>query len=805
MKLFDCLRLSAWMTLVSAFFVFSACNGTMDQDQADSIPRAIPVEKVIIEQGDCVMVVGESEQLTATVLPENASNKSVDWSSTNEDVVVISRSGKATALTEGEARIVATAGDETASITITVIFNPSVTVDAEFVSFGKERLKGQAFFTQSDKSVKYGFVYATTLALLSSDPSVVYADNIDSESNFSYIVDDLSPNTTYFWRSFISKDEKNYYGETKSFKTATPVSSITLSKTELVLNEGETEILTAEIAPEDVFDKTLTWASDHEEVAYVNQEGKVVAASKGQATITVSANDGSGTKATCSVTVIRPVTSITLDKTSLTIYNGKTETLTATVNPPTASYTDVNWSSSNTSVATVSSSGVVTGVARGTATITAAAKDGSGKSASCQVEVKQYVTDITLNYTSLWLEQGQTTTLTATVTPSNANDKSLTWSSSNTAVATVSSSGVVTGVAGGTTTITATAKDGSGKKVTCLVVVRTDLSSSKSANCYIVSSAGPYQFKTVKGNSSTSVGSVSKAEVLWESFGTSTAPSKGDIISNVSYSGNYIFFDTPSSLKNGNAVIAAKDASGNILWSWHIWVCSGYNPASTAQTYYNSAGTMMDRNLGATSAAPGNVGALGLLYQWGRKDPFLGGCQISYSSLLNQQKAASTLSWPSAVSSTSSNGTVAYAVENPTTFITEGSATHHDWVYSSRDNMLWQTSKTIYDPCPPGWKVPVVGSSGVWSKAVGSSSDFSYTWNSTNMGMNFSGKFGGASTIWYPAAGCLGSDDGSLYNVGSSGYWWPCLEYILSPYYDNVYPSNYVYRACGLSVRCLQE
>ena len=772
--------------------------------------RTMSVEKVIIEQGDCVMVVGESIQLTATVFPENASDKSVDWSSTNEDVVVISRSGKATALMEGEARIVATAGDETVSIAITIIFNPSVTLDAEYVSFGKELLKGQAFFTQSDRSVKYGFVYATTLALLSSDPAVVYAENIDSDSNYSCVVERLSPNTIYYYRSFVSKNDKNYYGVIKSFKTTTPVASITLSKTELVVNEGETEILTAEIAPEEVFDKTLTWASDHEDIAYVNQEGKVMAMSKGQATITVSANDGSGTKATCSVRVIRPVTSITLDKISISIYNGNTATLTATVNPSNASYTDVNWFSSNTSVATVSSSGVVTGVAKGTATITATAKDGSGKSATCSVEVRQYVTGITLNNTSIVLEKGLTKTLTATVTPSDANDKSLTWSSSNTAVATVSSSGVVTGVAKGTTTITATAKDGSGKKATCSVfVLPTDLSSSKSANCYIVSSAGGYKFKTVKGNSSTSVGSVSKAEVLWESFGTSTAPSKGDIISTVSYSDNYITFATPLTLKNGNAVIAAKDASGNILWSWHIWVCSGYNPASSAQTYYNSAGVMMDRNLGATSATPGDVGSLGLLYQWGRKDPFLGSSSISSNT-----RAKSTISWPSAVSSNSITGTIDYTIMHPTTMI-HFNAKNYDWCFtgnSSNDNTRWQTNKTIYDPCPPGWKVPAGGSSGVWSKALGSSISFSY--NYTKKGMNFSGKFGSASMIWYPFSGEWFYGD-SFHYSGECGYYWSCtttensadlLALTSWPHLEeNVYPMSKGSRERGASVRCLQE
>ena len=514
-----------------------------------------------------------------------------------------------------------------------------------------------------------------------------------------------------------------------------------------------------------------------------------------------------GTYAAQSFTVTqtgKPVQSISLNTSNLELYAGSSETLTATVNPSDA---ELSWSSSNTSIAKVSTSGVVTGVSRGTATITVASTDGSGKSASCQVEVKQYVTGITLNKTALTLNEGQTETLSATITPDNANDKTLTWSSSDTSVATVDQTGKVTTVSKGTATITATANDGSGKKATCSVFVPTDLSSSASANSYIVSSAGTYSFKTVKGNSSTSVGSVSKAEVLWESFGTATVPNKGDIICEVSYSSNYINFITPSSLKNGNAVITAKDASGNILWSWHIWVCSGYNPEDSAQTYYNNAGTMMDRNLGATSAEPDNIGALGLLYQWGRKDPFLGGCEDSYSSsLVDQTKTSSTISWPSAGYPT----TIDYTIKNPTTFIRGTENSNYDWL-NVKDNSLWQSSKTIYDPCPPGWKVPEGGIGGIWEKASGVTSESSsYNWDSTNKGINFSGKFGSNRTIWYPAAGAIGNGGNKLINVGYGGSYWSCTPCDNNSYRFRLNSGGYVPvdnggRCSGLSVRCIKE
>ena len=337
----------------------------------------------------------------------------------------------------------------------------------------------------------------------------------------------------------------------------------------------------------------------------------------------------------------------------------------------------------------------------------------------------------------------------------------------------------------------------------------TNLSSSASANCYIISKAGLYKFKTVKGNSSESVGKVASASILWETFGTSETPELLDLIKAFCYKDGYIAFQTADTFKEGNAVIAAKDASGKILWSWHIWLTN----QPQGRVYYNNAGTMMDRNLGATSATPGDVGALGLLYQWGRKDPFLGS-----SSIWSSTVAKSTIVWPSSVSSNSSNGTISYATANPTTFIGYN-IENYDWYYTgseSTDNTRWSESasnKSIYDPCPSGWRVPDGGSNGVWSKALGSSNIlYDYPYDSTNEGMNFSGKFGSASTIWYPASGYRYYNDGSLSGVRYGGYYWSASPFSLYAYYLNfnssggVSPSDsYGARANGLSVRCLQE
>lgn len=322
--------------------------------------------------------------------------------------------------------------------------------------------------------------------------------------------------------------------------------------------------------------------------------------------------------------------------------------------------------------------------------------------------------------------------------------------------------------------------------------VYTDLSSDGTANCYLVSQAGDYKFKAVLGNTDGSVGNVKSVEVLWESFGTDVMPEVGALIDTVSYRNGYVRFSTPETFANGNAVIAVRNSKGNILWSWHIW-CS--EEGWQEQVYLNDAGTMMDRNLGATSATPGDVGAFGLLYQWGRKDPFLGS-----SSILSSVQAVSTGTW----STNSTQITNALAIMNPTVFYSGWSNTGLSY-YLPDGN--WSSNKTAYDPCPAGWRVPEGGDEGVWKKAGFANTSF----DGTNRGVAFDIADGGKT--WYPASGFLYYNDGVLNNSGYNGYYWSLTPdsdnyaYRLDLYdYGNVSPSsNSIYRSYGYAVRCLKE
>ena len=250
------------------------------------------------------------------------------------------------------------------------------------------------------------------------------------------------------------------------------VTGVSLNTDSLTLEEGGTATLTATITPSNATDQNVTWSSDNESVATVDQNGRVTAVAQGGATITAAVD---GKSAKCSVTVNAaapvPVTSVSLDKTSLGLTEGDTETLTATVEPSDATNKNVTWSTSDASIATVTD-GVVTAVAPGTATITVTTVDQS-KTATCTVTVTVPVTGVTLNKTRTSLYVGDTETLTATVAPDNATNQAVTWTSSNPSVATVKN-GVVTAVAPGIAVITATTQDGN-HTAACAVTVRPDV------------------------------------------------------------------------------------------------------------------------------------------------------------------------------------------------------------------------------------------------------------------------------------------------------------------------------------------
>ena len=251
------------------------------------------------------------------------------------------------------------------------------------------------------------------------------------------------------------------------------VTGVSLNKTSLSLFVGGSATLAARISPSDATNQDVTWESDDEDVATVSEKGVVKAIGAGTTSVWVTTDDGDE-MAECIVTVKKKtvkVTKVALNKKTASLVKGKTLALKATVSPSNATNKSVTWKSSNTKIATVSSKGVVKGVKAGTATITVTTKDGN-KTATCKVTVKPVaVKSVKLNKKTASIKKGKTITLKATVSPSNATTKTVTWKTSNKKIATVTSSGKVKGIKKGTATITVTTKDGK-KTAKCKVTVK---------------------------------------------------------------------------------------------------------------------------------------------------------------------------------------------------------------------------------------------------------------------------------------------------------------------------------------------
>lgn len=243
------------------------------------------------------------------------------------------------------------------------------------------------------------------------------------------------------------------------------VESVTISMPSAELEIGRTLELSATVTPPGATNKDISWSSTNSSVASVSAAGLVTALSEGTTTITASAD---GKKGECEVSVVKAaiaVTEVKLDKTELTLYEGEEETLTASVLPDDATDKTIVWTSSDNSIATFES-GKVKAVGKGIAKITASA---GGKSASCDIEVLRPVSGISLNKTTLEIPLEKTETLTANIIPADATPRGeITWSSSNTDVATVDA-GTVTALSMGSTTITASLE---GFKAECAVTVK---------------------------------------------------------------------------------------------------------------------------------------------------------------------------------------------------------------------------------------------------------------------------------------------------------------------------------------------
>lgn len=426
----------------------------------------IAVESVKITPIGPILTEGETIVLEAVVTPADADDKGVTWSSSNESVATVDATGLVTAVAAGAADITVTTTDGGKTDTTPVTVKAKI-IHVESVVLGPATLtlkEGETFVMAG--AVNPSDAADKVITWSSGNPAVA---TVDANGKVTAVAEGTATITvTSHDGGFTASSEVTVV------KNIINVTSVELNKSALNLKVGDSEQLTATVKPDDATDKGVVWASTNSGIASVDQTGKVTAVSAGAVTITATTNDG-GKVAGCDVTVTVPtvaVTGVTLDKTSETLTVWQSLTLTATVSPSDATNKNVKWTSDNPSVATVNAYGIVIANAEGTVTITATTVDG-GKTATCVVTVVKPVVEVesvSLDKTSLAMVEGETATLAAAVKPDDAADKSVTWSSDKTSVATVDNSGKVTAVAEGSATITVTTTDG-GKTAACTVTV----------------------------------------------------------------------------------------------------------------------------------------------------------------------------------------------------------------------------------------------------------------------------------------------------------------------------------------------
>ncbi|MDR0987956.1 MAG: hypothetical protein LBM06_00645 [Prevotellaceae bacterium] len=404
-----------------------------------------------------------------------------------------------------------------------------------------------------------------------------------------------------------------------------------------------------------------------------------------------------------------------------------------------------------------------------------------------------------------------------------------------------------------------------------------NLSQNAGANCYIVNKAGGfYSFNALQrgnGVEPTSAEYISSkpagfsgtipwtsytSKILW-SMGGSSSTSINGIINTLVYNNGIITFSTTDTPNNGNAVIALLDAAvGNIVWSWHIWKVD-YDPYSTTSAnapkygthnypingYYNNKVVMMKYNLGAVKTQESFGGIhmyeYGLLYQWGRKDPFLGVTNNTGSTNPTDGTHFKSSGNPTFNYNAGADGTlgsISLAVSNPMNFYSQPVEDYdYDWHGARRINDLWGNAgtattwggsgststinkeygtKTCFDPCPPGYKVPPHGT---WTRYFATEE---MTTNSASKTPNVSGsfnkghlfKYDNVNTTFYAATGYRSHTNGVAVSasVGTEGSLWSS-----SPNFINGSPGGYIkfsqnnisyggyQRAAGRAIRCAKE
>ena len=442
---------------------------TVDGNKKESISVSVVNPKVAVKsisffKKSTDLYVNSSEKINYLLEPKNATNQSITWSSSDSSIVSVDANGIIIGRKPGNAVVTATTNDGSKKASMIVNVLDSV-VHVSNITLNKASISLEIGFSER--------IIATITPSYATNKDVTWSSsnsNVASVDADGVILGKKPGNAIV--TATTNDGSKKASIEVTVLEPIVHVSNIALNKSNLSLDVGESEKIVATITPNNATNKKITWSSSNSNVASVDVDGVILGKKKGNAIVTATTNDGSKI-ASLEVTVLEPiihVSKITLNKSSLSLKVGASEKIVATITPSNATNREITWSSTNSSIASVDANGTIKGIAVGTATITAKTSDG-GKTDKITVTVIPIaVTGIQLNKTSLSLSVGSSEKIIATITPGNATNKDVTWSSSNSSIASVDTNGTIKGIATGTATITAKTNDG-GKTAKVTVTV----------------------------------------------------------------------------------------------------------------------------------------------------------------------------------------------------------------------------------------------------------------------------------------------------------------------------------------------
>ncbi len=490
-----------------------------------------PIESITLSETDVTIPLADKKfQLYAAILPVNAQDQEVIWKSTDTSVITVDSNGLVTLKKSGTASIMVTSK---VNAEIYAICKVTVTKSVTGITLD-----------YASRAMYVGETFRLTYSIKPSDSS--NASVVWTSSNSSVVTvnnEGLLTARSVGTAVIILKTSDGGYMATCTVTVSRTATAVKLDVTKLTMSVGDYYYLETKLTPADSTETTLTWESSEAKVATVSKSGKVIAKSAGTAIIMVKTKSGS--TGYCTVTVLQPVTGISISSAEETIYVGDKLELEASVLPATADDQGVSWESSNEEVATVNSDGVVTGIGGGVAMISVTSDDGNYKD-YCMVTVEELITSITLNRTWYRLGLGKTYTLTAKINGEKATNKQLEWYSSDSNILTVDEKGRIKGKKLGTATITVVATDGSEAEASCVVRVCRLVTSIELNQSYIT---------LVQGKSYNLKAKVSPSNATYK---TPNFTTNAKDIAIVDKNGKI------TALSPGNAIITvkAKDSSG---------------------------------------------------------------------------------------------------------------------------------------------------------------------------------------------------------------------------------------------------